>query len=67
MLRYRKKQCPDEVRIKSKLRPIIGRAIIEKLQTMGYRMIAMAVTKIHTHAVTELPDDVPMIKEIVGM
>ena len=48
------------------LRPIIGRAIIEKLQDLGYRVIVVAVTKIHAHAVTEMPDDVPMIKQIVG-
>jgi len=66
LLRYRKKQCPDEVRIDSRLRPIIGRAIVEKLGDLGYRVITVAVTKIHAHAVTELPDDVPKIKEIVG-
>src|SRR5687768_11393954 len=57
LLSYRKRQCPDEVHIDTRLRPIIGRAFIEKLRAMGYRVIAVAVTKIHAHAVTELPDD----------
>jgi REP element-mobilizing transposase RayT len=65
-LRYRKKQCPEEVHIATRLRSLIGRAIIEKLREMGYRVITVAVTKIHAHAVTELPDDVREIKEIVG-
>ena len=66
LLRYRKQQCSSEIHIAPQLRAIIGRAIIEKLSAMGYRVIAVAVTKIHAHAVTELPDDVPLIKEIVG-
>jgi REP element-mobilizing transposase RayT len=66
LLRYRKKQCPDEIRIDAKLRPIIGHAMISKLHEMEFRVIAVAVTKIHAHAVTELPDDVSQIKEIVG-
>ena len=66
LLRYRRQQCPTEVHVDESLRAVIGRAIIEKLRAMGYRVIVVAVTKIHAHAVTELPDAVPMIKEIVG-
>jgi hypothetical protein len=66
LLRYRKQQCPTEVHIESKLRPIIGRAIIQKLREMGYRVIAVAVTKIHAHAITELPDKVGQIRQIIG-
>jgi hypothetical protein len=33
---------------------------------MGHRVIAVAVTKIHAHAITELPDDVRQLKRIIG-
>jgi REP element-mobilizing transposase RayT len=59
-------RCGDEVRFPKHLRPIVGRAIRDYLETHGHRVLAVAVGRVHAHVVTELPDDIRTIKQILG-
>jgi REP element-mobilizing transposase RayT len=61
-----KEHACDEVRVPRDCRPIIGRAVIKHLNQSGYRVIAVAVGKIHTHALVELPYPLDLVKTIVG-
>jgi len=45
---------------------LIGREIVEQFISRGYRVLALAVGKVHTHALVELPESLPVVKAIVG-
>jgi hypothetical protein len=55
-----------EVTIPYDLRPIIGRVIVQWLLEQGYRVLAIAVGKVHTHLLVELKDDIRVIRAVVG-
>ena len=35
--------------------PIVGRAMLAYLVALGFRVLAIAITKVHAHVVVELP------------
>jgi REP element-mobilizing transposase RayT len=43
-----------------------GRAILEKLDRLGYRALAVAVAATHSHWLVELPEDEREVRRIVG-
>jgi REP element-mobilizing transposase RayT len=57
----------DEVVIPEHLRKPIGIAIVEFLLAQGYRVLAVAVAKVHAHALVELPRGLTDVKRIVGV
>ena len=64
--RYQSKRCRSEVTIPRDLRPTIGRAIIDYLRSENYRVLCVAIGKVHGHTVVELPIDLRRVKQIVG-
>jgi REP element-mobilizing transposase RayT len=56
----------DEVRIERDLRRTIGQAILCSLLDKHYRLLALAVGKVHTHGLVELPENIPTVKAIIG-
>jgi hypothetical protein len=64
--RYSEERSGDPVVIPSHLRPVIGTAIVRNLTEHGHRLLAVAVAGLHSHILTELPDDVGRIKIIIG-
>jgi hypothetical protein len=66
LYRYHRKGCAKEVTIRRDLRPVIGRAIVDYLLSEGYRVLCVAVGKVHAHSVVELPIPLPEVKRIVG-
>src|SRR5687768_6518317 len=63
---YFDKIAGAEVHFERHLRPIVGRAIAKHLRDDGYRALAVAVGKVHAHAVVELPEARSVVKRIVG-
>jgi len=63
---FQRDQTRDEVRIGRSDRAIIGREIVRYLQTEGFRTLAIAVTKVHTHLLVELPGALGEVKTIIG-
>ena len=55
-----------EVTLPHELRAIVGRAIIEHFRSEKHRLLCVAVTKVHAHALVELPDHMHCVKAIVG-
>lgn len=56
----------EEVHLPEAVRSRIGRAILEWFVGCDHRILAVAVAKVHAHAVVELPNYMPKIREIVG-
>jgi REP element-mobilizing transposase RayT len=54
------------VRFTNELRVVIGNSLVEYFQKVGYRILVVAVTKVHAHALVELPDNILKIRGIVG-
>jgi REP element-mobilizing transposase RayT len=48
------------------LQQTVGRSIVEHFQKVGYRVLTVAVTRVHAHALVELPDNIVKIRTIVG-
>lgn len=63
---YNKDRAGDKRRIKVPLRETVGRAMVEKLLSLGYRLLVLAVTSDHVHLLIELPRDPTMAKRVVG-
>lgn len=63
---YMKHHSGDEVTIPYNLRPTIGRAVVQWFLDNGYRILAIAVGKVHTHSLAELLIDLGVVKQLVG-
>jgi REP element-mobilizing transposase RayT len=63
---YFEKIAGDEVHFEFALRAVIGRAIVNYLREQGNRVLAVAVGKVHSHAVVELPEARAIVKRIIG-
>ncbi len=63
---FQKVRTRDEVHIGRSDRAIIGREIVQHLQTGGYRVLAIAVAKVHAHLLVELPGRLDEVKAIIG-
>ena len=59
------KSSPD-VRIAKNLRPVIGNELAHYFEQCDYRVLVIAVTKVHAHALVELPNSIIKIRAIVG-
>lgn len=63
---YFERVTGDEVRIARKLRAIVGIAMLMTLREAGYRLLAIAVAKVHAHVIVELPTARARVKEMIG-
>lgn len=63
---YHEERARCEATIEKSLRATIGRAIIAHLLAHHYRVLAVAVGKVHTHILVELPEGLRVVKAIVG-
>jgi REP element-mobilizing transposase RayT len=63
---YMEEHSGDEVHIAYALRAIVGQAILMYFRSCGYRVLAIAVAKVHAHIVVELPKDRAVVKRIIG-
>ena len=66
MLRYQRVRAGEEVHLPVEVRPVVGRTIVEYLTANGHRVLAVAVAKVHVHALVELPDRVGVVRQIAG-
>src|SRR6266496_2426634 len=66
LLLYMKDRSSGEVTIPYASRAVIGRAIVGYLQSMGLRVLAVAIAKVHGHALVELKDDIRVVKFFMG-
>jgi hypothetical protein len=66
LLVYSKRISGDGVVIPQFLRAIVGGAILAKLKKLQYRCLVISVAGMHTHLQVELPDDLAMIRHIIG-
>ncbi len=55
-----------EVSIAGDLRPIVGNAMLDACDQKHLRVLAIAVGKVHSHTVIELPESLRTTKAIVG-
>jgi REP element-mobilizing transposase RayT len=62
--RYYKARAP--VVIPAACRETVGRAILAKLQKLGYRVLAVAVAPTHSHLLAELPADEKEVRLLIG-
>jgi REP element-mobilizing transposase RayT len=62
----RKEQSRAEVKFPRELRDVIGKCIVDYFRKVNYRVLVVAVTKVHVHALVELPDNILKIRDIVG-
>jgi REP element-mobilizing transposase RayT len=63
---YFDEHAGDEVHIERELRAIVGLAILTYLRSLGFRILAIAVGKVHAHIVVELPKDLAKVRQIIG-
>jgi REP element-mobilizing transposase RayT len=64
--RYTKQISGQPVVIPADARSIVGKAILKKLDKLGYRILVLAVAGMHAHMLVELPDDDKTVKGIIG-
>jgi len=48
------------------LRPTVGRAILDKINTQNHTVLSICVGSNHTHVLTKLPNDRTLVKKLVG-
>jgi REP element-mobilizing transposase RayT len=63
---YHVERSREEVTIAKELRKAVGVAIMRHLLNEGYRVLAVAVGKVHTHGLIELPENLRQVKAVVG-
>lgn len=63
---YHQARSRGEVTLANALRRTIGRALLANLLGRHYRVLAVAVGKVHAHVLVELPESLPIVKAIVG-
>ncbi len=63
---YHQRNSGRPVIISPELRPVVGRAILAKLKKLEHQVLAVSVAGMHTHFLAELPDDVALIRHVLG-
>jgi hypothetical protein len=63
---YQIGKSPPEVRIAKSLRPVLGGELAHYFTQCDHRVLVVAVTKVHAHALVELPNSIVKIRAIVG-
>ena len=67
LLGYHRRRARGEVvRIPRELREELGRAILRKIEADGFRVLVLAVSGKHLHALVELPVEPAVTRRIVG-
>jgi hypothetical protein len=66
LLGYQIGKSRPEARIAWGLRRMVSVAIRKDLSAKGHRVLAIAVGKVHTHVLVELPDNILRIRAIIG-
>lgn len=66
LYQYHKKRHPNAVVIPKEARLIVAITITKVIRELGYRVIAVSVSDVHTHIVAELPIDLQEFKKIIG-
>ena len=64
--RYSQKISGQPIVIPADLRPEVGKAILEKIKKLKFRILVIAVAGMHTHMLVELPDNMDEIRQIIG-
>lgn len=62
--RYSQRISGEPIVIPKSLRPTIGEAMIESLK--DHQLLVLSVGGMHAHLLIELPDEIKLIKKIVG-
>src|SRR5205814_1318626 len=63
---YQLERAGEEVTIPQELRARIGQALLTYLRNQNHCVLALAVAKVHAHAVVELPTARSTVKRIIG-
>jgi hypothetical protein len=63
---YHQARSCGEVTLEHALRPTVGGALLARLLERHYRVLALAVGKVHAHALVELPEGLSAVKSIIG-
>jgi REP element-mobilizing transposase RayT len=63
---FQKAHARREVTIDRSRRRTVGQALLTALLHRHYRILALAVGKVHAHALVELPESLATVKAIVG-
>jgi hypothetical protein len=66
LYKYNAGHARGEIRLPRELRPIIGKTFRSHFLSCEHCVLAVAVTKVHAHALVELPDNIVRIRAIVG-
>src|ERR1700722_10240396 len=66
LLYYHEDRSSPKVEIPSEIRGIVGAGLIEYVQQEQYDLLALSVSDLHAHFVVDLPESLPLVKEIVG-
>jgi REP element-mobilizing transposase RayT len=66
LYQYSKSISGAPVIIPRQLREVVGERILEKLRTLNYQVLAIAVAGMHAHFLVELPDAIADVRHIVG-
>ena len=66
MRRWVNDHSGDLLTVPTRLRQIIGQHIIIALRELGHEVLAMSVSGRHSHILVELPDDLRVMKAIIG-
>jgi REP element-mobilizing transposase RayT len=64
--RYSKKISGDPVMVNEELRETIGMVMVNEMNRLSHRILAIAVAATHCHLLVELPDDLKEIRKIIG-
>ncbi len=64
--RYSKRISGEPVVIPAELREVAGRAMLAKLKKLEHQILALAVAGMHTHMLVELPEDIAVVRSVVG-
>src|SRR5687768_14540845 len=63
---YHRERSGIPITVSRDLRDTVIRAFVEKVREMGLAVVVVSVGGRHTHALMELPDDMPQIRRIIG-
>jgi hypothetical protein len=63
---YHAERAEPTVFLDCELWPLIGGAVRDRLKKEGFKVLTVSVGALHSHCLTELPDDPRTIRAIVG-
>jgi hypothetical protein len=66
LFRYHKERASDTVEIRPDLRRLVGQAFVHALTAAGHPVVVASVAERHAHALVELPDNIVVIRAVVG-